>query len=200
MTDAIADSQTPSNGGTTMEPDRHTQLVDAARSLFMEQGYPHVGMREITARAGLTPTQAYRLGLSKVDLLAEISIRLTDDQLITIAAKAKPRRNETLPAFVERYLRALYASDIENIKIRKETAAYGWMWSPKYEARIVEQVMALLAPVAAALSQHGLEDIPARGLTIWSLYYVGYRQAVMHGGNDRDCIAVIRGGIALALK
>lgn len=184
----------------TMVPDRQAELIDAARSLFMEKGYAAVGMREITARAGLTPTQAYRLGLAKEDLLAEISIRLTAEQLQAITAKAKPRARETLPDYVERYLLALYASDIHHIRIRKESAAYGWMWSQKYESRIVEQVMAMLQPVATALASHGLEDIPARGRAIWSLYYVGYRRAAVGGGNARDCLDCIRDSLALVLR
>lgn len=184
----------------TTVPDRATQLIDAAQSLFMEKGFAQVGMREITARAGLTPTQSYRLGLAKEDLLAEISIRLTDEQLRSITARTKLRPGETLQGFVERYLLKLYRSDILNIRIRKESAAYGWMWSQKYETRIVEQVIALLEPLACALSAHGLENVPARGLTIWSLYYVGYRQAVVGGKRAQDCLGSIRDSLALALK
>lgn len=183
----------------TAAPDRPTQLIDAARSLFMEKGFAQVGMREITARAGLTPTQSYRLGLAKEDLLAEISIRLTSEQLQSITAKTKPRPGETLQGFVERYLLKLYQSDIQNIKIRKESAAYGWMWSQKYETRIVEQVIALLKPISDALAEHGLESIPARGLAIWSLYYVGYRNAVVGGGDANACLEMIRDSLALVL-
>ena len=184
----------------TSLPDRPTLLIDAARSLFMEKGFSAVGMREIAARAGLTPTQAYRLGLAKEDLLAEISICLTDEQLQSITVKMKPRSAESLPRFVERYLLKLYTSDIQHIRIRRESAAYGWMWSEKYETRIIEQVMALLQPIASALSARGLENIPARGLAIWSLYYVGYRQAVVGGSSAKECLDFIRDSLALALK
>jgi AcrR family transcriptional regulator len=181
-------------------PDRTQLLIEAARSLFMEKGFAAVGMREITARAGLTPTQSYRLGLAKEDLLAEISIALTAVQLRTITPLMTAQPNEPLLAFVERYLLRLYESDIEHIRIRRESAAYGWMWSNKYEQRIVAQVMALLLPIADAMQSHGLEQLPARGFTIWSLYYVGYRAAVVAGADARQCVAGIRDSLALALR
>ena len=175
-------------------------MVDAARSLFVEQGFAKVGMREITARAGLSPMQAYRIGLAKEDLLAEVSIALSDEQLRTITAKTSPRPTESLQAFVERFLLKLYKSDIQNISIRKESAAYGWMWSQKYESRIVEQVLALLQPIAAAMSAQGMENIPARCFTIWSLYYVGYRRAVVQGATARQCLDAIHDSLGLALR
>ena len=181
-------------------PDRFHLLLDAARSLFMEKGYAAVGMREIAARADLTPTQAYRLGLAKEDLLAEISIALTDAQLRAITPNMVLQSGESLPAFAERYLLRLYASDIEHIRIRRESAAYGWMWSANYEARIVAQVMALLQPIAEAMLVHGLDNIPARGFAIWSLYYVGYRAAVVAGADARECMDGIRDSLALVLR
>jgi AcrR family transcriptional regulator len=166
----------------------------------MEQGFAKVGMREITARAGLSPMQAYRIGLAKEDLLAEVSIALSAEQLRTITAKISQRPLESLQAFVERYLLKLYKSDIQNLGIRKESAAYGWMWSQKYESRIVEQVLALLQPIAAAMSAQGMENIPSRCFTIWSLYYVGFRPAVMQGASARRCLDAIHDSLGLVLK
>lgn len=181
-------------------PERSQLLIDAARSLFMEKGFAAVGMREITARAGLTPTQSYRLGLAKEDLLAEISIALTAEQLRTITPHIKAQPGEPLMVFVERYLMRLYESDIEHIRIRRESAAYGWMWSARYEERIVAQVMALLQPISDAMVGCGLGAIPARGFTIWSLYYVGYRAAVVAGADAKACVDGIRDSLALALR
>ncbi|MFZ4478978.1 MAG: TetR/AcrR family transcriptional regulator [Rhodoferax sp.] len=181
-------------------PDRTAELIEAARSLFMEKGFAKASMREIAARSGLTPMQSYRLGLAKEDLLAEVSIELTAMQLRTIAAKALRRPAEPLQAFVERYLLKLYKSDIRNIGIRRESAAYGWMWSAQYEERIVEQVLALLQPIAAAMSVQGLDNIAARCFTLWSLYYVGYRRAVVQGASASECLDAIRDSLTLALR
>lgn len=165
----------------------------------MEKGFPGVGMREITARAGLTPTQSYRLGLAKEDLLAEISIRLTDAILRSNTVKSSPNPGESLQDFVERYLLKLYKFDVQNIAIRRESAAYGWMWSDKYESRVIVQVLALLMPITKAMESHGLNNIAARGLCIWSLYYVGFRRAVVGGGTARQCLESIRESLSLAL-
>ena len=181
-------------------PDRSAELIAAARRLFMEKGFAHVGMREITAMAGLSPVQAYRLGLAKEDLLAEISIQLSAEQLETITAGFAPHAGEGLQALVERYLLKLYESDIQHISIRKESAAYGWMWSAKYESRIITQVIALLGPVTAAMTSHGLQDVPDRAFAIWSLYYVGYRAAVVSAADAGECLAGIKGSLAVVLK
>lgn len=166
----------------------------------MQKGFASVGMREIAGRAGLSPIQAYRVGLAKEDLLAEISIQLSTEQLDTITAGVVINTGESLQAFVERYLLLLYESDIEHISIRKESAAYGWMWSSKYEARIVDQVIALLGPITQAMSDQGMKNIPDRGFAIWALYYVGYRSAVMQGATARDCLNSIKGSLSLVLK
>ena len=82
------------------------------RHLFMEKGFAHVGMREIMALAGLSPVQGYRLGLVKEELLAEIGIQLSAEQLETITAGFIPRVGEGLQAFTERYPLELYKSAI----------------------------------------------------------------------------------------
>lgn len=166
----------------------------------MEKGFAAVGMREISAQAGLSPMQAYRIGLAKEDLLAEISISLSVDQLATITAEMAAAPDETPQKFVERYLLRLYQSDIEHMAIRKESAAYGWMWSSKYESRIITQVLELLAPVVEVLKRDGLSAIPDRCFAIWALYYVGYRAAVMNGACAPDCLNAIKGSLALVLR
>lgn len=178
---------------------RRDQFVNAARVLFEEKGYADVGMRAIADQAGLSPVQAYRLGLAKVDLLAEISIALTDEQITKITKKVQKKVDESLSDFVHRYLLMLYVSDIKHIKIRRESAAYGWMWSTAYEERIRDQVMALLNPIITALTDEGHPDVPACCLAIWSLYYVGYRNAVVNGATAKQCLDFIRPSLALLL-
>ena len=77
-------------------------------------------------------------------------------------------------------------------------AAYGWTWSGKYESIIVPQVHQLLQPIADWMTAEGLNDIPARCYSVWSLYYVGYRRAVMHGGSASECLAEIRPSLVVA--
>lgn len=179
--------------------DRQVQFVKAARQLFEQKGYAEVGMREIAAQAGFTPVQAYRLGLSKVDLLAEISIALSDEQISKITKKTQIKVDEGLGEFVHRYLLALYVSDIKHIKIRRESAAFGWMWSTAYEDRIRNQVMELLAPIIAVLTKADHPDIPACCFAIWSFYYVGYRNAVVNGATAKQCLESIASSLRLLL-
>jgi AcrR family transcriptional regulator len=157
-------------------------------------------MRAIAAHAGLSPVQAYRLGLSKVDLLAEISIALSDEQLIKITKNIQRKTGESLSDFVHRYLLALYTSDIKHIKIRRESAVYGWMWSKQYEERIRGQLMELLAPIISALTQEGHVNVPACCLAIWSLYYVGYRDAVVNGATAKQCLDFISPSLRLLVS
>lgn len=178
---------------------RREQFINAARKLFEEKGYSEVGMREIASHAGLTPIQAYRLGLAKEDLLAEISIALSDEQISKITAKTKRKLSEDLSKFVHRYLLALYTSDIKHVKIRGQSAAYGWMWSTDYEERIRAQVMELLNPIISALTDEGHPDVSACCLAIWSLYYVGYRNAVVNGATAKQCLDFISPSLRLLL-
>ena len=176
-----------------------TQLVQAARDLFLSKGYENVGMREIAQAVGKAPTQVYRLGLSKTDILAEIIIELNQEQIDRL-----PRLLQTLTGgnALERtcaYLLRLYEADIEYLPIRAIGAAQGWTWSTGYEAAVTAQVWELLAPIVGWLADEHIGDIPARCLAIWSLYYVGYRRAVLHGGTAADCLADIRPSLAVLI-
>jgi AcrR family transcriptional regulator len=178
---------------------RQSQFVKVAWELFEQKGYAEVGMREIAAQAGFTPVQAYRLGLTKVDLLAEISIALSDEQINKVAKKARVKPSEDLNAFVFRYLLALYVFDIKHIKVRRQSAAYGWMWSKAYEERIRKQVTELLGPIIAVLTEAKHPDVPACCLAIWALYYVGYRNAVVNGSKPKQCLESIAPSLKLLL-
>ena len=164
----------------------------AAWKLFMERGYEAVGMRDIANAVGRQPVQVYRLNLAKADILAELIIELNQkqiDQLPQLRARTKGR---TVFERTCSYLRELYALDIDHLPIRSVGAAFGWMWSASHERQVIEQVRQLVSPVAEWLQKAGLDDIPARCLGIWSLYYVGFRQAVIHGGNADDCLGAIK--------
>lgn len=78
-------------------------------------------------------------------------------------------------------------------------AAYGWMWNSTYEQKIVGQVMALLQPVIGWMSEAGIDQIESRCYGIWSVYYVGFRNAVIHGCNADDCITKVRPSMEILL-
>ena len=168
------------------------QVLDAARELFMAHGYEAVGMRDIAKSVGRQPVQVYRLNLSKQDILAELIIALNEVQIGQISVLLERIKGTNAFERTCAYLRELYQSDIQYLPIRSVGAAFGWMWSMEYERRVVEQVGQLVSPVAKWMHEAGLDDIPARCVGIWSLYYVGYRRAVIHGGTADDCLTAIK--------
>jgi AcrR family transcriptional regulator len=168
------------------------QVLAAAQQLFMERGYEAVGMREIAQAVGKQPVQIYRLKLSKSDILAELIIELNQNQITRLPTLCKHIEGRTVLDRVCCFLRELYQLDIEYLPIRSVGAAFGWMWSPEQEQRIIAQVLQLIKPMANTLEAAGLNDLSARCLGIWSLYYVGFRQAVIHGGTAEDCLRVIK--------
>lgn len=177
-----------------------TLVLAAARELFLTRGYDAVGMREIAAAVGRQPVQIYRLNLSKSDILAELIIELNDEQIRQLPALCARVIGSTLPARVCSYFRELYALDIHYLPIRSVGAAYGWLWNPAYEEMIVTQVMQLLQPVIAWMTEAGLDRIPARCYGIWSVYYVGFRRAAIQAGTADECIEEIRPTIEILLS
>lgn len=178
---------------------RMESLIEIAHALFEKNGYEQVGIREICQPAGLSPTQLYRLGLTKQDLLAEVILRVNQVQIDAI----KPFNSKgfkSAKSFIEGYLLNLYESDIQIKSIRAEGAAFGWKWSGKYEKLIIQQVLQLIKPISEALAHDGYDDIQARCFTIWSLYYVGYRHAVMQNANAVECLNGILPSLHLCLK
>jgi len=179
--------------------ERLALVVKIAHRLFASRGYEEVGIREIANEAGISPMQVYRLGVDKHDLLAEVILILNQEMI----RKIKPFESTSYVSaltFIEKYLLDLYQQDIEIKSIRKEGAAFGWKWSEKYEVLIVQQLKQLLKPIADALTHFGYDEIEARCYAIWSLYYVGYRNAVMNKANANTCLEAIRPSLAICLK
>ena len=181
-------------------PPLKTLVLAAAKELFLTRGYDAVGMREIAAAVGRQPVQIYRLNLSKSDILAELIIELNDEQIRQLPLLCARVSGTTLAARVGSYFRELYALDIQYLPIRSVGAAYGWMWNPAYEEKIIAQVMQLLQPVIAWMRDAGLERIPARCYGIWSVYYVGFRRAAIQAGTADECLEEIRPTIEILLS
>lgn len=175
-------------------------VLDAAKTLFLTHGYDAVGMREIAGAVGRQPVQIYRLNLAKSDILAEIIIDLNEQQIQQLPALCAGVNGLTLADKVCDYFRALYALDIQYLPIRSVGAAHGWMWSPAYEGKIIGQVLQLLQPVADWMREAGLDQIEARGYGIWSVYYVGFRRAAIHGGSADDSVQEIRPTLEILLR
>lgn len=175
-----------------MAPSLKEQVLTVTRALFIQHGYENVGMRDIAKAVGKHPVQIYRLNLSKADILAELSIRLNQEQIDQLPKLLKRVQGANAFQLTCNYLRELYTLDVQYKPIRSVGAAFGWMWSIEYEHRIVAQVGQLIRPIVEWIEKEGLDDAQARCIGIWSLYYVGYRQAVIHAGTAEDCLAAIK--------
>lgn len=176
------------------------KVVKVAKDLFMKQGYDAIGMRDIALAAGCHPVQVYRLKLTKSDILAEVIIDLNAMQIQQLPELLKRVKGETAYAKTLTYLQEMYKLDISYLPIRSVGAAFGWMWSLDYERRIFEQVCHLIEPVVGWMQEEGLDDITARCMGIWSLYYVGYRHAVIHKGTADQCLAAIAPSLRFFLE
>ena len=179
--------------------ERAELVIRIAHEMFERDGYEHVGIRQICTAAGLSPMQLYRLGLDKKDLLAEVVLRI-NQQIIDRIKPFSSKGFKSVEDFIDRYLLDLYTQDIAIKGIRAEGAAFGWKWSGRYEELIIRQIFKMIQPIVDALQHDGYDEIPARCYAIWSLYYVGYRHAVMHDGDAAACLAQIRPSLALCLK
>ena len=183
----------------SVRSERTELVIQIAQEMFERDGYEHVGIRQICSVAGLSPMQLYRLGLDKKDLLAEVVLRI-NQQIIDRIKPFSSKGFKSVEDFIDRYLLDLYTQDIAIKGIRAEGAAFGWKWSGKYEELIIRQIFKMIQPIVDALQHDGYDEIPARCYAIWSLYYVGYRHAVMHDGDAAACLAQIRPSLALCLK
>ena len=166
----------------------------------MELGYEAVGMRDIARAVNRQPVQVYRLKLAKADILAELIIELNQEQIDQLPQLLARVTGKSVFDRTCAYLRELYALDIHYLPIRSIGAAFGWMWSASHEQRVIEQVHQLIRPVAEWMQEAGLDDIPSRCMGIWSLYYVGYRPAVMQQSSADDCLAGIKPSLRYYLE
>jgi len=156
-------------------------------------------MREISQAVGRQPVQIYRLNLAKPDILAEVIIELNAEEIRQLPELMAKVRGENLIEKVCGYFLELYRLDIQYLPIRSVGAAFGWMWQARYEQQIIGQVLQLLQPVAGWMAEASLENIEARCYGIWSVYYVGFRRAAIHGGSAEDCMAEIRPTLEILL-
>lgn len=174
-------------------------VLAAAKELFLRRGYDSVGMRDIARAVGRQPVQIYRLNLAKSDILAELIIELNAEEIRQLPELLAKVSGESLIERVCGYFLELYRLDIQFMPIRSVGAAFGWMWNARYEQQIIGQVLQLLQPVAGWMLDAGLGGIEARGYGIWSVYYVGFRRAAIHGGSAEECIAEIRPTLEILL-
>lgn len=177
-----------------------SDVLAAAKELFLTRGYDDVGVREIASAVGRQPVQIYRLNLTKSDILAELIIELNAQEIQQLPLLLAKVSGTNLIDRVCEYFLELYRLDIAFLPIRSVGAAFGWMWNARYEKEIVGQVLQLLEPVGNWMREAGLDQVEGRGYGIWSVYYVGFRRAAIRGGSAEECIAEIRPTLEILLR
>ena len=169
-----------------------TDVINVARQLFMSKGYENVGMRDIAQVLGQQPTQVYRLNLCKADILAELILELNETQIAKLPTLMTQIKGDSVLEKVSSYVELLYEFDIEHMPIRQVAASHGWSWSISYEEKHSKQVRQYLEPIETWMTDAGLTNVRARSLGIFSLYYIGYREAVIRQASATDCLKMIR--------
>ncbi|HEX6360967.1 helix-turn-helix domain-containing protein [Actinophytocola sp.] len=79
------------------------QILEAARRLFVRQGYQHTSIREIAEQLGLTKTAVLYHFPTKADLLSAIAEPFVDD--LTTAVDGATSRQEVFERLLDVYLR-----------------------------------------------------------------------------------------------
>lgn len=79
------------------------QILDAARRLFVRQGYQHTSIREIAEQLGMTKTAVLYHFPTKADILAAVAEPFLDDFAAALDGTAS--RQEVFEALVDVYLR-----------------------------------------------------------------------------------------------
>jgi AcrR family transcriptional regulator len=177
-----------------------TRVLEAAEKLFRKHGFDDIGMRDIAEAADTNPVQLYRLGLTKSEILGELVVRLNERQIREMKKVDIAQLGATVSERVLGYLLALYRLDTRDKELRKLGAAYGWLWPKERETQVVEQIHQLVEPVASELKRAGLDKVGDRCLAIWSLYYTGYRAAIIDGASSEQCLEGISRAVDLILS
>ena len=86
---------------------RRSALLEAARDVFLEQGYEGTSIEEIVRRVGGSKASLYSYFGSKEGLFWEVALMLTEEfvQELAVPTQANPELEQTLNALGMRFLR-----------------------------------------------------------------------------------------------
>jgi len=106
------------------------KLIAAARELFAERGYHDVGVRDITARAGVT-RGALAHHFTGKEALFEIVFDTIERELVARTAEASSKQADLDPwqrfrAGIQSYLDAVMMPEVQRITLIDGPAVLGW--------------------------------------------------------------------------
>jgi AcrR family transcriptional regulator len=102
-----ADAREPAARRTPRGEARRSALLEAAREVFLEQGYEGTSIEEIVRRVGGSKASLYSYFGSKEGLFWEVAYELTDEFVnqLAVPTQANPDLEQTLHALGMRFLR-----------------------------------------------------------------------------------------------
>ncbi len=155
--------------------ERRKELIDAARELFLEQGYEQTTMNNIAQRAGVAQGTFYIYFSSKQDVLMAIMQELLEAVCGTILRLAE---RTDLPAPAVLRLAMEECLTVVNQEARLVEALY-LKANYSLPSQLVEQMAPRLLPVIVAILERGVREgsmkVTNPAITADFLWTIGYR-------------------------
>jgi AcrR family transcriptional regulator len=174
------------------------KIVEAARELFAERGYHAATVRDITARAGVSPGSLFTSFAGKASLLQEIvNARLSG---LLEHAQSALARGESAAAILSRMGELAYTYEGRELRLLAESIGASWTWDQDTELanrRSLSGLMQMIASVLEAGKARGelapSSDVALLTRTIFSCYLQNFRLAI-YDGWPPERIAILLGG------
>lgn len=180
------------------------KIVEAARDLFAERGYHAATVRDIAARAGVSPGSLFTSFTGKAQLLQEIvNARL---QGLLDHAQAGLDRGDRAEVVLAAMGALAYSYEARELRLLAESIGASWTWDAEVENANREALSPLVNMIAAILeagvSREELAaetDISLLTHTIFSCYLQNFRLAVFDGWPPERLSALLTSQIALII-
>ena len=155
MKKTTAENEAPSTSRQKATAKRRQQIIDAAVTCFLENGYHQTGVRDIAKRAGVSLGNLYNHFPGKHDVLAEIAAleRAELEPMLAIL-----RGTKTAPVVLDKFIVAYarYLANIENVILTIELSSEA-IRKPDIGELFLNNRNALSAALAAVI-ERGIDD------------------------------------------
>jgi AcrR family transcriptional regulator len=168
------------------------RVIEAAKTMFRQQGYEAVTIRDIAQVAGVSAGTVVGAFGGKVDLFNEVIIAIfAATAEIARAADPGPENHSTIDRLVLR-TEAVYEDQLKQLELVRDGMMIAWLRSKEADRRNRAAAEEILADLASILHD-GIErgelaadfSIPTAIEIIFTLYQNNYRRAVFSGWNAK---------------